>query len=66
MPNSNRIKDNVATSRAMRKEMRKSAATVVGALDRASRGGYKSAASGRYITVSGKSRAVSSKSRTDR
>lgn len=56
---SSRIQTNVAKSRALGKEMKRSAATVVGALDRASRSSRsRSAVTGRYVTVSGKKRTV--------
>jgi hypothetical protein len=59
-PTRSRIEENVATSRALGQGMKRSAATVVGALDRASRssGRSRSAKTGRYVTVSGKTRTL--------
>lgn len=54
-----RIEQNVAKSRSLGKDMKRSASTVVGALDRASRASRsRSAVTGRYVTVSGKTRTV--------
>jgi len=57
--NRSRIERNVEKSRLLGKGMQRSAATVVGALDRASHSrGARSAITGRYVTVSGKTRTV--------
>ena len=56
---SSRIEKNVAKSRSLGQDMRRSASTVVGALDRASRSPRaRSAVTGRYVTVSGKTRTL--------